>query len=108
MAGIANPTARTSAINGLNTGQKTRADVIFDLVELAEFQAREYNPTFVRMQYFGYLRRDIDPSGYNFWINVVNSTNNYRGMICAFVNSSEYQLRFHGTRGKYDELDCGW
>jgi hypothetical protein len=108
MAGIANPTARADAINALNNAQKNRADVIFDLVELTEFQNREYNPTFVRMQYFGYLRRDIDPSGYNFWINVVNSTNNYRGMICAFVNSSEYQLRFHGTRGRFTELDCGW
>jgi hypothetical protein len=106
-AKVTNSSARTSAISALNSG-KTRADVIFDLVELPEFQNREYNPTFVRMQYFGYLRRDIDQEGYNFWINVLNNTNNFRSMICAFVNSNEYQLRFQNTRGKYDELDCAW
>jgi hypothetical protein len=60
------------------------------------------------MQYFGYLRRDIDQSGYDFWINVVNSTNNFRSMICGFLNSNEYHLRFGPARGTFSELDCSW
>jgi hypothetical protein len=92
----------------LTNAQKTRADLLFDLVELAEFQAREYNPTYVRMQYFGYLRRDIDQSGYTFWTNVVNNTNNFRSMICGFLNSHEYHLRFGPSRATFTELDCSW
>jgi hypothetical protein len=48
------------------------------------------------MEYFGYLRRDLDPGGYDFWLNVLNNRepNNYRGMVCAFITSAEYQLRF--------------
>jgi subtilisin family serine protease len=109
-AGVANPAARAAAEQGLIAGTKSRADVVFDLVELAEFQAREYNPAFVRMQYFGYLRRNVETEGYNYWMNVSTNIapNNYRSMICAFVNSNEYQLRFHSTRGKFNELDCGW
>jgi hypothetical protein len=63
------------------------------------FRLAEYNPAFVQMRYLGYLRRDPDPGGYDFWLNVLNNRdpNNYRGMVCAFLTSAEYQLRF-GTR----------
>jgi hypothetical protein len=39
-------------------------------------------------------RRDRD--GYNFWLNVMNNgePGNYRGMVCAFITSAEYQRRF--------------
>ena len=107
-AGVADPSARAAAEQALTNGTKTRADVLYELAERADFQAREYNPAFVRMQYFGYLRRDIDQTGYNFWMDVINKTNNYQSMICAFVNSSEYQLRFNSTRGKFNELNCNW
>jgi hypothetical protein len=48
------------------------------------------------MEYFGYLRRDPDQGGYDFWLNVLNNRvpGNYRSMVCAFVTSSEYQRRF--------------
>ena len=63
---------------------------------MGAFKEREYNPAFVQMQYFGYLRRDPDAAGYDFWLNVVNSrqVNNYHGMVCAFITSAEYQTRF--------------
>jgi hypothetical protein len=54
-----------------------------------------YNPAFVLMEYFGYLQRDVDQTGYDFWLNVLNSNaNNYRGMVCSFITSVEYQVRF--------------
>jgi glucose/arabinose dehydrogenase len=109
-AGVADATARAAAVQGLTNGTKTRADVVWELVERADFQQREYNPAFVRMMYFGYLRREVEANGFAYWMNVLTnlSPNNYRAMICAFINSNEYQLRFNGTRGKFDELDCDW
>ncbi len=48
------------------------------------------------MQYFGYLRRDPDQGGYNFWLGIVNNASvaNYYSMVCAFLTSREYQERF--------------
>ena len=55
-----------------------------------------YNPSFVLNEYFSYLRRDPDQPGYTFWLNVLNNRdpNNYRGMVCSFITSIEYQVRF--------------
>jgi hypothetical protein len=48
------------------------------------------------MEYFSYLKRDADQGGYDFWLNVLNNRErgNYRGMVCAFLTSAEYQRRF--------------
>jgi hypothetical protein len=109
-AGVADAAARAAAQQGLTAGTKTRADALWDLAELAGFQSKEYNEAFVRMQYFGYLRRDVEPEGYAYWMNIVTNVapNNYQSMICAFVNSKEYQLRFNSTRGKFTEANCAW
>ncbi|MGI8656877.1 MAG: DUF4214 domain-containing protein, partial [Pyrinomonadaceae bacterium] len=57
-------------------------------------------------EYFGYLRREPDEEGYNFWLNVLNNRvpNNYRSMVCAFSNSAEYQDRFSSIRTKTDSI----
>jgi hypothetical protein len=109
-ARMTDPAAQAAAEQGLINKTKTRADVLWELVERADYQAREYNPAFVRMQYFGYLRREVEADGYNYWMNVLTnlSPNNYKAMICGFVNAGEYQLRFNSTRGKFTELDCIW
>jgi hypothetical protein len=57
----------------------------------------EFNRTFVMMEYFGYLRRDPDASGFNFWLNRLNSFNgNFvnADMVKAFITSAEYRQRF--------------
>lgn len=89
----------------------TRAQILGRLIDLPEFKAREYNSGFVLTQYFGYLRRDPDQSGYNFWLNVLNSPNdrggaNYRGMVCSFLTSAEYQLRFSSVVTRNNN-ECG-
>lgn len=86
-------------------GGKTRAQVVRDVVDIQAFRDREFNPAFVLMQYFGYLRRDPDAGGYAFWLNVLNNQepNNYRGMVCAFVTSGEYQERFSPVRTRTDQ-----
>jgi Calx-beta domain/Beta-propeller repeat/Domain of unknown function (DUF4214) len=87
---------RQAEIDAMNNQGRTRAEVLRNVIDIQAFKDREFNPSFVLMQYFGYLRRDIDPGGYAFWLNILNTTggNNYRGMVCAFLSSTEYQLRF--------------
>jgi hypothetical protein len=99
-------TERQQKLNEMNQG-RTRAQVIRDVIEIGEFKQREFNPAFVLMQYFGYLRRNPDQGGYDFWLDVVNSraTNNYRAMVCAFLTSAEYQQRF-GSAVTRANSDC--
>lgn len=88
-------TERQQEIDAMDNLGRTRAQVLSDVIDIQAFKDREFNPSFVLMQYFGYLRRDIDLNGYNFWLGVINSTsNNYRGMVCSFITSAEYQFRF--------------
>jgi len=86
---------------------KTRAQVLRDVIEIPAFKTREYNPSFVLMQYFAYLRRNPDQGGYNFWLDILNNRtpNNYRGMVCSFITSREYQERF-GSKLRRSNADC--
>ena len=90
----------------MQTG-KTRAQVLRGVIEISAFKTREYNPSFVLMQYFGYLGRNPDQGGYDFWLDVLNNrtVNNYRGMVCAFITSREYQERF-GLQLRRSNADC--
>lgn len=96
-------TERQQQIDAMNGG-KTRAQVVRDVVEIQVVKDREFNPSFVLMQYFGYLRRDPDPGGYAFWLDILNNRdrNNYRGMVCAFITSREYQERFSSVVTRTD------
>jgi CSLREA domain-containing protein len=87
---------------------QSRALVVRELVENAGFKQSQYNPSFVLMEYFGYLRRDPDAGGYDFWQEVLNkrAAENYRGMVCAFITSAEYQRRFSSIVSHSDR-DCG-
>jgi hypothetical protein len=65
-------------------------------IETDSFKQAEYNKSFVLMQYFGYLKRNPEREGFDFWLNVLDNKepNNYRGMVCSFITSAEYQSRF--------------
>lgn len=97
---------RQQFISDMQNG-KTRAQVLREVTEISAFKTREYNPSFVLMQYFGYLRRNPDQGGYDFWLNVLDNRtpNNYRGMVCAFITSREYQERF-GPQLRRTNVDC--
>jgi subtilisin family serine protease len=101
-------TERQQQIDAMNNSGKTRAQVLLDVIEIPTFKTREHDPAFVLMQYFGYLRRDPDQGGYDFWLNVLNTQvpGNFRGMVCAFLTSAEYQRRF-GTTVTRTDHDCG-
>jgi len=113
------PTAseRQSAVNAYGTGNTLgRAAALKSVVESAGVYDTQYNPAFVLMQYFGYLRRDADDppdnnfGGYDFWLNKMNQFSvpgeNVRDdrvalnrvkradMVESFLVSSEYRGRF--------------
>jgi hypothetical protein len=97
-AGLGHLTGEQQAeIDAMHNAGRTRAEVLQSVIELQSFREREYNKAFVLMQYFGYLRRDIDQGGYDFWLGVLNNGRDqsiYRGMVCAFITSAEMQQRF--------------
>jgi hypothetical protein len=98
---------RPALITEWNTNG-SRARIVRMVADSSVFAQAEYNSSFVLMQYFGYLRRDPDPGGFGFWLNVLNNQtpNNYRGMVCAFITSAEYQLRF-GNNVTHSNAECG-
>ena len=90
-------------LNDFRNGKETRASFFRKMAEDPTFSAKQFNPAFVLMQYFGYLRRnpndapDSDFSGYNFWLNKLNQFGgNFQAaeMVKAFIVSSEYRSRF--------------
>jgi hypothetical protein len=103
---------RNALINGLGNGQETRASVLFKVVDGTntitdghlQFNTRYgqafydnlFNAAFVQMEYFGYLLRDPDDGGYNFWLGKLNQFGNWvdAQMVLAFIKSPEYRSRF--------------
>jgi hypothetical protein len=73
----------------------TRAQVLRAIVESDEVRAAEFTRAYVAMQYYGYLRRTPESSGYNAWLNYLNAhPTDARTMVNGFLNSGEYRARF--------------
>ena len=90
-------TFRDALVAGLNGATLTRATVLRMVAESADLNSREFNSAFVTMEYFGYLRRDPDTAGFNFWFAKLNSFNGSfinAEMVKAFIAASEYRQRF--------------
>jgi predicted Zn-dependent protease len=86
---------RDQLVNNLNTGAQTRAQVLRAIVESPVVESKEFNPAFVAMQYFGYLKRDPETEGFNAWLNYLNANpNDFRTMVHGFVYAKEYRARF--------------
>lgn len=90
------PAERDNLVQDLVNGA-SRADVLAKLVENPTFTRAEFNSAFVLMQYFGYLGRDPDAAGFDFWLNKLNQFDgNFVNaeMVKAFLVSAEYRGRF--------------
>ena len=90
------PAERDDLVQDLVNGQ-SRAYVLAKLVENPTVAREEFNSAFVLMQYFGYLGRDPDSAGFNFWLNKLNRFDgNFVNaeMVKAFLSSAEYRHRF--------------
>ncbi len=96
---------RTTLFNDCNIGGRARG--VRSVTDNATFAQAEYNKAFVLMQYFGYLRRNPDEGGYQFWLGLLNdrTPNNFRAMVCAFLTSAEYQQRFGSAITRFNS-DC--
>jgi hypothetical protein len=96
-----------SLYDGTDSG---RAAIIKQIADSQLFIDREYNRSFVLMEYFGYLRRDPDEGGYGFWLGQVNkyplrNVGIQHAMACSFITSAEYQLRF-GSQVTHTNREC--
>lgn len=88
-------TNKAELVNALNANQKTRAQVLREIVELQSVTDKFVVRATVAMQYFGYLRRDPDAIGYNNWVATLTADpSNFNHMIFGFVYSEEYRHRF--------------
>jgi hypothetical protein len=88
-------TNKAALVAALDANQKTRAQVLREVVELQSVNDKFFIRAFVAMQYFGYLRRDPDTIGYNNWVNTLTADpSNFRHMIFGFLFSDEYRKRF--------------
>jgi len=108
----ASPTERTALMNGLNGATETKASVVFKVVDGTTTQAggalvfnttygkafydKEFDDAFVFMEYIGYLRRNPDQAGYEFWLAKLKLYGNWSDaqMVLAFISSPEYRARF--------------
>ena len=103
---------RQALIDQLNANPNQRGDVLLKVVDginvISEgnqqfttaygevFYNQQFNNAFVHMEYFGYMRRDPDAPGYEFWLSKLVTFGNYidAQMVRSFVVSPEYRARF--------------
>lgn len=119
LAVVPTPAERNQAVSAwdaLGSLKEKRARTIRAVVDTGSVFNAQYNPAFVLMQYFGYLRRNADDapdnnfSGFDFWLIKMNAFSNpgedvrneqvalarvkRAEMVKAFLVSGEYRLRF--------------
>jgi choice-of-anchor B domain-containing protein len=94
------PAERQAAVNAYNaapTVEAGRAAALRAVADSNSVRAAELNTAFVLMEYHGYLRRNPDQEGYNFWLSKLNEFNGnfvQAEMVKAFITSAEYRQRF--------------
>jgi hypothetical protein len=88
---------RDALVMGLNLGSLSRVGVLQRVATDSRFAQEKRNDAFVMMEYFGYLRRDPDAAGFQYWLNKLDQFNgNFEraDMVRAFIVSSEFRSRF--------------
>lgn len=79
------------------TNGVSRGEVLSKMIDNSSFVHQEFNSAFVLMEYFGYLGRDPDAPGFNFWLGKLNQFGGnfvQADMVKAFLSSGEYRQRF--------------
>jgi Domain of unknown function (DUF4214)/Dual-action HEIGH metallo-peptidase len=102
-AALANGTNWLQACNETNRTCGAYIDFTRSVFESQEHRTKHpeltpgspgYNAAYVTRLYTSLLRRQPDTEGYNWWLNALTTSGDYRGVISGFINSSEYGLRF--------------
>lgn len=88
-----------NAYNAGSTQTDSRARALQSIADTQSLIDGTYNESFVVMEYFGYLRRDPEEGGFDFWLGKVNERplrdiDIQHAMACSFITSAEYQTRF--------------
>jgi Domain of unknown function (DUF4214) len=92
--GVANRTQIISDLAANNT-DAGRAIAMRAIADSPEVTNKEFNPSFVYMQYVGYLRRAPEPEGYADWLDYLDThPGDFREMVRGFMDSTEYRARF--------------
>ncbi|MBV9927096.1 MAG: DUF4214 domain-containing protein [Acidobacteria bacterium] len=78
-------------------GDAARAEKLLAAASDENFDAREYDEAYVRAHFFGYLGRDPDAEGFDFWLGVLSRNKDYRSLSRAFMESEEYKRRVLGA-----------
>jgi hypothetical protein len=93
--GVAN---KQQIINDLTAAGNTdagRAVAVRAIADSPEVTNKEFNSSFVFMQYVGYLRRAPEPEGYADWLDYLDThPGDFREMVRGFMDSDEYRKRF--------------
>ena len=104
---------RTALINEVTANAANKASVVFKVVDGAvainneghlrfdttygkAYFDKEFNDTFVFIEYVAYLRRNPDQAGFDHWLGKLNQFGNWvdAQMVLAFILSPEYRGRF--------------
>lgn len=84
---------RDALIAQLQSGQKTRAEILRAIVEGPEVDSKFFNESTIVMHYFALLRRDPDAL-YQNWVTIFEQSGSFRAVTNGFINSAEYRARF--------------
>lgn len=89
---------RSSIVFKVVDGTTTQAGgaLRFDTTYGQAFYNKEFDDAFVFMEYIGYLRRNPDQGGYDFWLGKLKQYGNWSDaeMVLAFIRAPEYRNRF--------------
>ncbi len=101
---------RDSLVAGLIDSSETRGSVLRKIADNQAFIDREYSASFVLTEYFGYLRRDPDDDGFNFWLGQIKrfplrDLGIQHAMVCSFITSPECQRRY-GSVVTHNNAEC--
>ena len=90
--------AKASVVFKVVDGTQTITDgaLVFQTRYGQAFYNQEFDAVFVFMEYLGYLRRNPDQGGYDFWFAKLKQYGNWNDaqMVLAFIVSPEYRSRF--------------
>ena len=109
-SGVSLSSQRSALISLYDGTDDGHAAILKQIADTQSFIDGEYNNSFVLMEYFGYLRRDPDQGGFDFWLGQVNkfplrNVSIQHAMACSFITSTEYQLRF-GSVVTHSNKEC--
>ena len=88
-------------------GDEARAASLYAAAERAGSDADEYDAAYVLVHFFGYLGRDPDPSGYDFWLSVLKHNGDRRALSRAFMESDEYRKYSERVLSRGSEINRG-